>query len=86
MDGTVILPLVTKLRVPLPPILKAFVGDAVPIPTLPLSNTDNEALVFQFCTSKAVVALVVPEPKTCNLEEGEVVPIPTFWALVNVSI
>ena len=37
---------------------------------------EAEALVFSIL--KVVVAEVVPVPTTCNLAEGEAVPIPTF--------
>ncbi len=45
------------------------------MPTLPLSLTTNEALVFVFSTRNAVVALVAPEPLIPSLAlKSDVVP------------
>ena len=48
---------------------KLNAADPVPIPTNPLSNTTNDADALVFSTRKAVVADVVPEPLTCNVED-----------------
>jgi hypothetical protein len=49
------------------------------IPTLKSSLTTNEATALEFSTRRAVVADVVPDPLTVNLEVnvGAVVPCPT---------
>jgi hypothetical protein len=48
------------------------------ISTYPLSLTCSEAEAFAFCTNKAVVDDVVPDPTMCNFAAGVVVLIPTF--------
>ena len=40
------------------------------IPTKPLSNTTNEALAFEFCTSKAADPDVAPDPRICKRAVG----------------
>ena len=43
-------------------------GFVTPIPTFPSSNTTIEPEALAFSTLKAVVADVVPEPLTCNVD------------------
>jgi hypothetical protein len=45
-------------------ISNSCVGELVPIPTFPLSNTTNELDAFVFCTVNAVVEDVAPVPFT----------------------
>lgn len=54
-------------------------GAAVPIPTLPSSNTVTRLVLAAFFSSKFLVALVVPVLDfTSNVALGVVVFIPTF--------
>ena len=64
---------------PLPLICNLAPGAFVPIPTSPLSKTDNRlaGVAAPFWTSSAVVEDVVPVLLTCNWAVGAESPIPT---------
>ena len=70
------------------PTVNTF-GLSMPVTTVVLlSYTINEELAFAFCTSKAVVEDVAPEPRTVSFPVGFVLLIPTFRlpATVNTSV
>jgi hypothetical protein len=53
------------------------------MPTFPSFLTVNREVLAEFSTSSAVVALVVPVPRTSNLAVGVMEPIPTLVPLSN---
>ena len=66
------------------------VGEAVPIPTLLLSNTTKLADALLFSILNAVVADVAPEPRTCSIDVANVPSTPDlmltpFWVADNIE-
>ncbi len=74
------------------PVIFGAVSEPV-IVTERSSLTINEATALEFSTRRAVVADVVPEPRTWRREDGEEVPIPIptspvsrIWILVTLVV
>ena len=76
-------PVVIEIEVPAEFDIESWsAGLVVPIPTLPLSNTDKEGEAFEFSTKNAVVADVEPLPFTCRRDHGVVLALPTLPPVV----